>query len=89
MEMLPKDIYNGCVAIMDAANQDATIADALGVTDIKSIIGDKSVVTAIITGDEFHVEFQKTTKEGATAESYLDTLDSMEVEKVSTVPYGT
>lgn len=89
MEMLPKDIYNGCVAIMDEANKDATIADALGIDDIKSIIGDKSVVTAIITGDEFHVEFQKTTKEGATAESYLDSLDSMEVEKVSTKPYGT
>lgn len=89
MEMLPKDIYNGCVAIMDKDNKDATIADALGIDDVKSIIGDKSVVTAIITGDEFHVEFQKTTQEGATAESYLDTLDTMEIEKVSTKPFGS
>lgn len=89
MEMLPKDIYNSCVAIMDKDNKDATIADAFGISNIKSLIGEKSIVTAIITGDEFHVEFQKMTKDGATAESYLDSSDILEIEKVSTKPFGS
>lgn len=89
LETLPKAIYNGIVAIMDADNKNATIADVLGVSDIKSLIGEHPIVTAVITGDEFHVEFQKMTKDGATAESYLDNSDILEIEKVSTVPYGS